>query len=308
MIKQALKSLFCSSNTQSQKTAFIPSLEKAELLQEVKSEGKIGLLAGNGPFPFEFIAGAKKEGCQVAAVCYENEADKNIEEQCISADWVRIGQLGKMITSFKATGVRHVALAGGISRIKHFGDVKVDARGAKMLMKLRSTKDDVIMRGLADELKKDGIEVVDCTLFLSQCLVEQGLLAGPRVREKEMNDIKVGIDAIKAMSSEDIGQLVVVKDGVVVAVEASEGTDAAVLRGGEYGGDGTVVVKFAKITQDMRFDVPTVGLKTIDSLKRSKARVLALETGRSLIIDKEKVFEAAHAAGISIIGCKPLVT
>jgi len=303
---RALKSLFCSSAVNAE--VIIPSLSKTELLAAVKKEGRIGLLAGNGPFPFEFIAGAKAAGCKVDAVCYEGEADSGIVGLCDTATWVKVGQLGGMIKAFKASGVRHVAFAGGISRVRHFGDVKVDARGAKMLLRLRSTKDDVIMRGLAEELLKDGIEVVDCTLFLSQCLVEKGLLAGSRLTQKELLDVDVGIEAIKTMSSQDIGQLVSVKDGVIVAVEAVEGTDATILRGGELGGAGTVVVKFAKTTQDMRFDVPTVGSKTIDSMKLSGARVLALEAGRSLIVDKEKVFAAASAAGISIIGCEPLVS
>ena len=308
MIKQAFKSLFTSSSCEVESPIPIISKDKADLLNAIKSEGVIGLLAGNGPFPFEFIAGAKKEGCKVASVCYEGEADRELENHCLSTDWVKIGQLGKMIKAFKLRKVKYVALAGGISRVKHFGDVKVDARGAKMLLRIRSAKDDAIMRGLADELAKDGIQVVDCTIFLSNCLATQGLLAGPRLREKELQDIEVGVEAIKAMSSQHIGQLVVVKDGVVVAVEAVEGTDATILRGGELGGKGCVVVKFAKTTQDMRFDVPTIGIKTIDSLKEVKARVIALEAGRSLIVNKQEVFDAAKAAGISIIGCESLVS
>ena len=164
------------------------------------------------------------------------------------------------------------------------------------------------MRGIAEELEKEGICVVPCTLYLSRCLAREGLYTKSAPTEEEWSDISVGIDAIRAMSSQDIGQLVVVREGVMVAVEAVEGTDRTIARGGELGGKGSVVVKFAKPTQDMRFDVPTIGERTIQSLVKAKARVLALEAGRCLVLDEEKVVAAANRAGIAIVGCAPLGT
>ena len=198
-------------------------------------------------------------------------------------------------------------MAGGISRVKHFGDVKLDARGAALMLRLRSTKDDVIMRGIADELLKEGIVVIPCTLFMQSSITPIGNLTKNIPTAEEEIDIQVGIDAISAMSSQDIGQLVVVREGTIVAVEAIEGTNSAITRGAELGGKGTVVVKFAKPTQDMRFDVPTIGLKTIELLKQSKVKVLALEAGRTIVIEREKCIELANEAGIAIVGIEPLV-
>jgi DUF1009 family protein len=313
VIRRALKEFFFLSRRTSpeqQRLLSERSLttpDKQSLLNSVQSAGVIGLIAGNGTFPLRFMESAQQQGCRVVAVAHENETIESIADLCEELTWIRVGQLGKIISTFREAGVRYAAMAGGINRVKHFGDVKLDSRGAKLMLKLRSTKDDVIMRGIADELLTEGIEVVDCTLFLPQCLAQKGLLAGPNLSDDEWADIGVGVEAIKAMSPQDIGQVVVVREGVIVAVEAVEGTDATVLRGGNLAGPGAVVVKFAKTTQDMRFDVPTVGLQTVKSMEEVGIRVLALEAGRSLIIDKEEVFNAAQKAGISIVGCDPLV-
>jgi len=262
----------------------------------------LGLIAGNTTFPIRFADEARRNDRPVIAVAHRGETPPELESHVDVIEWIKVGELGRMIETFKKRGVRQAAMAGGINRIRLFGGVKLDARGAALLYRLKSTKDDVIMRGIADELSKEGIEVVPCTLYLNDCLVRAGVLTKSQPTEEERNDIQVGIDALRAMGSQDIGQLVVVREGVVVAVEAVEGSDAAIRRGGELGGKGSVVVKFAKPTQDMRFDVPTVGLRTIETMSKVGARVLALEAGRSLIVDEEKVVARADAAGIVIIG------
>lgn len=267
----------------------------------------IGVIAGNGPFPIRFVQEARAHGREVVAVCHRGETSEEIAQHVDVLHWVKVGELGKLISAFKSEGVREVAMAGGINRVNHFGDVKLDARGASLMLKLRSTKDDVIMRGIADELAREGIEVISCTTFLSDSLVREGVLTKAKPSDDEREDIRVGVAAIEAMSAQDIGQTVVVRQGVVVAVEAVEGTDAAIRRGGDLGGKGVVVVKFAKPTQDMRFDVPTIGVKTLEVMKESGARVLAVEAGRTLIMDEAEMVAVANKSKITILGCPPLV-
>lgn len=266
----------------------------------------LGLIAGNGSFPKLFIEEAHKRGREVIAVCHRGETNPDVEGLVRSCTWIKVGELGKIIDTFKAAKVREVAMAGGITRVRLFGGVKLDARGAQLLYRLKSTKDDVIMRGIADELGSEGIEVVPSTLYLNEALVREGTLTKCVPSDDERSDIAVGIAALEAMSAQDIGQLVVVREGVVVAVEAVEGSDAAIRRGGELGGKGAVVVKFAKPTQDMRFDVPIVGLRTIETMIAVKAKVLALEAGRCLIMEESEVVQLANKHGIAIVGCPPL--
>lgn len=263
----------------------------------------IGLIAGNGTFPLRFAEAASAKGVRVAAVAHRGETLAELEGKVESLTWIRVGELGRIISTFKRVGAKHVAMVGGINRVRLFGGVKLDLRGMMLMARLRSTKDDVIMRGIADELKGEGIEVVPSTIFLEELLCPEGNLTRVVPDEEELTDIQVGIEALKAISAQDIGQLVVVREGVVVAVEAVEGSNAAILRGGQLGGRGTVVIKFAKPTQDMRFDVPVVGPKTVETLIESGARVLALEAGRCLIMDPDEVVRAANRHGISIVGC-----
>ena len=267
----------------------------------------IGLIAGNGSFPRMFILAAHKAGRPVVAVCHRGETEEDVARRVSRAEWIRVGELGRMIDIFKSAGVRQVAMAGGINRVRLFGGTKLDARGAALILRLRSTKDDLIMRGIAEELLKEGITVVESTIFLEQALVPFGVLTTSAPTDAELNDIEVGREAIRVMGSQDIGQLVVVREGVIVAVEAVEGSDAAIRRGGQLGKKGAVVVKYAKPTQDMRFDVPTVGVRTIRSMIEARCRVLAVESGRCLMLDAEDVIALANRSGIAIVGCKSLV-
>ena len=266
----------------------------------------IGLIAGNGSFPLRFAEGAKSRGCSVIAVCHEGETDPRISEVADEVVWIKLGQFGKLISTFVNRDVKYAAMAGGINRIRAFG-VRLDARGAALLARLRSAKDDVIMRGIADELQKEGVTVVDSTIFMQDHLAPLGVLTRRAPNDVEAADIEIGIAAIRAMSSQDIGQVVVVKEGVVVAVEAIEGTDRTIARAGELCGAGCVVVKFAKTTQDMRFDVPTIGVKTVMTMIKAKAKVLAVEAGRCIIMDREDVVALAEKNKIAIVGANPLV-
>lgn len=263
----------------------------------------IGVIAGNGAFPLEFVRGAKRNACKVFAVCHIGETDKAIESLVDGAVWIKVGQLGKLISSFLSFGVERVAMAGGISRISLFKGVKLDVRGIQLLARIRSTKDDLIMRGIAEELEKEGIEVISCATFMEDSFAAEGVLGRCKPTATQRADIEVGVSALRAMSAEHIGQLVIVKDGVVVAVEAVEGSDAAITRGGELGGPGVVVVKFAKSTQDMRFDIPTVGCKTLETMVKVKANVLAIEARKTLMMEKEKMIELANKHKIVLVGC-----
>lgn len=262
----------------------------------------IGVIAGSGSFPLHFINEAKRAGCSVVVAAHLGETDESVEDIADRVEWVKVGELGRMVDFFLVNACKEVAMAGGINRIRLFGGVKLDRRGAAMIMRIKSTKDDIIMRGIAEELASDGIAVIPCTEFLTNCLVRPGLYTKTGLTPEEETDIRVGIDAIVAMGSQHIGQLVVVREGVVVAVEAVEGSDATIRRGGELGGRGSVVVKFSKPTQDMRFDVPTVGLRTVETMAQAGCRVLALEAGRCLMMDEEKVVSLADRRGISVIG------
>lgn len=266
----------------------------------------IGIIAGNTSFPVQFAQAARRSGRPVVVLAHKGETPDEIAETADVLEWIKVGELGRIIDVFQQHAVEEAVMAGGINRVRLFGGVKLDARGAALLYRLRSTKDDVIMRGIADELGKEGINILPCTLFFEECMVKEAVLTKALPTEEQREDIQVGIDAIRAMGSQDIGQLVVVREGVIVAVEAVEGSDKAILRGGELGGKGSVVVKFAKPTQDMRFDVPTVGPRTIETMIKAGAQVLALEAGRSLIIDEAKVLSLANERRIVIIGCPPL--
>ncbi|HMO17033.1 MAG TPA: UDP-2,3-diacylglucosamine diphosphatase LpxI [Oligoflexia bacterium] len=278
------------------------------LKYDIPSYAPIGLIAGNGYFPLACAKEARALGHKVVAVCHQGETSDEIIELVDFASWVKVGELGRTINIFKEQGVSFVAMAGGISRVRSFRDVKLDLRGSALLLRLRSAKDDVIMRGIADELLSEGIEVFPCTHFLSSWITPEGVLTRLKPTVEQSNDISIGVSALKAMSSEDIGQLVVVRDGVIVSVEAVEGSDAAILRGGSLGGQGTVIVKCAKITQDMRFDVPTAGIKTLETISNAGGSVLAIEAGRSILMDKEKFLKEADRRKICVVGIPSLVT
>ena len=292
--------------------SFLKSLFQTQKETAPKASGKsypnkIGLIAGNSSFPIKFIEGANKQDFGVVAVCHSGETQPEVEGLASVCEWIKVGQLGKLITVFKENGITQAAMAGGINRVKLFGGVKLDMRGAALLARLRSAKDDVIMRGIAEELQSEGIEIIDSTRFMQDCIIPEGWFVGKELCPEVKQDIQIGVDAIASMSSQDIGQTVVVKEGVVVAVEAVEGTDAAIRRGGELGGAGAVVVKFAKTTQDMRFDVPTIGPRTIETMASVKASVLAVESGRCLLLDEEETLALAQKHNITLVGCEPLV-
>ncbi len=265
-------------------------------------DGRIGLIAGNGRFPIIFADNAKKLGLFVSAVAHEGETDPELEHHVDRIHWIRIGQLNKLIHAFKSDGVRQAVMLGGVKKTHVYSTVRPDFRALALAAKLAFWKDDDILREIAAELERDGITICESTFGLEGILVEEGPLTSRRPNKKEWNDIRYGWDIAKETGRLDIGQCIVVKDRVVVAVEAVEGTDGAIKRGGELAKEGAVVIKRSKPQQDLRFDLPAVGPRTIEVMASVKATVLAVEPGRTVILDRDQLVSQAERAGIAVIG------
>ena len=277
--------------------------QKTQKLTPIESEKSVGLIAGSGPFPFEFVRCAKDAGYKVVAVCIKGEASLALPKEVDSAIWIRLGELGTIVQSFTQWNVKQIALAGGISFTSYLkAFFSLDQMGKEFRRKLSNTHDDNIMRELANELGRHGIEVIACTAFMTESLASIGLITSRAVTDLETQDIELGRKAISAMAEFHIGQVVVVRQGRIVAVEGAEGTDRAIIRGGKVAKSGAVVVKMSKPGQDLRFDVPTIGPKTVASMKKAKVRVLAIEANKTLIVNKPEVIRLANLGGMTIVG------
>ena len=261
---------------------------------------KIGLIAGNGDFPIEFAKAAKQKGLSVIAVAHEGETLPELSQWADAVVWIKVGQLGRLIKAFQDHGVRDVLMAGGIKKTRLFSGGLPDLRGAAVLARMLAKKDDSILRAVADELESEGITVRESTLYLDNLLAPAGVLTKRKPSKDEWKDISFGWQMAKEIGKLDIGQTVVVKDQAVLAVEAIEGTDEAIRRGGRLCREGAVVVKVCKPNQDLRFDLPATGLQTIASMKEVKASCLAIEAGKTIIIQRESVISEANRAGIAI--------
>lgn len=263
---------------------------------------KLGLIAGNGKFPLLFAEEAKRQGYRVIAVAHHGETEKAIDQAADDVTWLYVGQLGKIIRTFQRAGVTEAVMAGGIHKVKLFGNFRPDFHGARFLAKLKSREDDALLRGIADELGADGIRILESTFCLSHIISGVGVLTQREPRRAEWDDIELGIRIAKEIGRLGIGQTVVVKNQVVVAVEAVEGTDAAIKRGAGLAKSGCVVVKVSKPQQDLRFDVPAVGVDTIDLLHEVGGLVLAVEAGKTILLEKEELLSRADSHGISVVG------
>lgn len=260
---------------------------------------RVGLIAGNGRFPLIFARTARAEGVEVVAVAHEGETLPELNELVKSVTWIKVGELGRMIDTFTRHGIVQAVMAGGIRKAALFEHFAPDERGQRFLAGLGSLGDDTLLRGVAAELECEGIRVVESTLFLSSLLAPAGALTARTPDDGQWRDIRHGIAVAKAIGRWDIGQSVVVKSGIVLAVEAIEGTDATIQRGGR---PGAVVVKVSKPQQDLRFDVPAVGPETARVCAAAGVAVLALEAGKTLLLDKEDLLHQADAAALSIVG------
>jgi UDP-2,3-diacylglucosamine hydrolase len=275
-------------------------------LPHVTDGERIGLIAGNGRFPIIFADNARKLGYHVSAVAHEGETEPELAGHVDRIHWIKIGQLNKLIKAFKEDRVHQAVMLGGIKKTHVFTTVRPDFRTLAMATRLALWKDDDILREFAKELEQEGIAICESTFGLEGILVEEGTLTARAPSEKEWEDIRYGWEVAHDIGRLDIGQCVVIKDRVVVAVEAVEGTDGAIKRGGDLAKEGAVVVKRSKPQQDLRFDLPAVGPRTIEVMASVKASVLAIEAGRTVLLDREIVLDKARSARIAIVGITSL--
>ena len=263
---------------------------------------KIGIIAGGGQFPLLFAKAARKQGLEVYAVAHKGETDDGLADHVDRLQWVKLGQLGKIIDFFKQEGVEKTTFLGSITKTNIFRDVRLDLTGLGLWNKIDIKQDDAILRAIADRLAEDNIEVVSSTGYVPELIFPKGVLTKKKPTKAQKEDIRFGWKIARETGRLDIGQCVVVRNRTVLAVEAIEGTDAAIRRGGSLGKEKAVVLKLRKPNQDLRFDLPAVGLLTLESMMVVKAAVLAVEAGFALFFDRKSVIRAADKAGIVIVG------
>ncbi|ATB38105.1 hypothetical protein CYFUS_003531 [Cystobacter fuscus] len=263
---------------------------------------RIGLIAGNGRLPFLFASAARAQGLEVVAVAHRGETDPALASEVASLTWVRLGQMDRILRAFRDAGVTRAAMAGGIGRVRAFTEARPDLGAVRILSRLRSVRDDALLRAVADYFESHGVTIVAPTDWLAQALCPAGHLAGPALSAVQEKDVALGREVATLLGQADVGQTVVVRQGHVLALEAVEGTDEAIRRGAKYGGTGAVVVKRCKPGQDLRFDLPAVGPRTLDVMKEVGATVLALEVGKTVLLDAPELFRKADTVGISLVG------
>jgi DUF1009 family protein len=263
---------------------------------------KIGIIAGGGQFPLLFVDAARRHGREVAVAAHRGESEAVLEQAADSICWIKLGQLGKIIKFFKKEGVRETVFVGTITKTKIFKDILPDFKGLTLWNKIDIKQDDAILRAVAKEIEKEGIKVIESTIYLRDLLFPQGVLTRKKPSKAQLADIKFGWKMGRAIGALDIGQCVVIRNHTVLAVEAIEGTDAAIRRGCKLGKEKAVVVKLRKPNQDFRFDLPATGIKTIKTMREAGGAVLAGEAGQSLLFDQKQMISLANEAGIVVLG------
>ncbi len=267
----------------------------------------IGLIAGNGRFPFLVLRAARQLGREVAVVAIEGEAFPELESLAgelggATVAWVPLGQLGKCIKTLKSAGVTQAVMAGQVKHVKLFGGVLPDLTLLKVLGRLKAHNTDALIAAVADVLQDHGITLMDSTALLADLLARPGVLSGRVPSEAIQADFEFGYRVADTVAGLDVGQTIVVKDRAVVAVEAMEGTDAVIARAGALAGAGSRVIKVAKPSQDMRFDVPVVGVATIVAMQAAGADALSIDAGKTLMLDGSAFIRAADEAGVVVVG------
>jgi DUF1009 family protein len=267
---------------------------------------KLGLIAGNGRFPFLVLDAARAEGHDVTVIAAREEAFSELTEAAArhhaAIHWISLGQLGKCISLLKESGATHAVMAGQVKHTKIFGGIVPDLTFLSVLKELGSRNTDGLIGAVAKVLRDRGIELIDSTSLLTPLLAAAGVLTARALSDEEQKDFAFGYPIADAIAGLDIGQTIAVRHQAVVAVEAMEGTDEVIARAGQLAGAGVRVIKVAKPNQDMRFDVPVIGLATVQAMQRAGASALSVDAGKTLIFDREAVLAAANQAGIAIVG------
>ncbi|HET6863292.1 MAG TPA: UDP-2,3-diacylglucosamine diphosphatase LpxI [Pyrinomonadaceae bacterium] len=262
---------------------------------------KFGLIAGNGRFPFMVLEGARQTGASMAVAAIREETDPEIERLAESVKWVGIGQLGRMIRFFKDEGVEKAIMAGQVKHVQIFSRAVPDARMLKVLLKLPRRNTDSLIGAIASELESEGIELIDSTYFLQDSLPKAGVLTRREPDHHEREDIEYGLEIAREIARLDLGQTIVVRGKACVAIEAMEGTDETIRRGGRLVQKRFTVVKIAKPNQDMRFDVPVVGIPTLNTMVEAGASCLCITAGKTLMFDREEMIRTADKHKIAIV-------
>ena len=261
----------------------------------------IGIIAGGGRLPFVAAAEARAQGRRVVAVGLRGETDPALAEVVDALHWVRLGQLGAVVKSFRREGVREALLLGKVDITHLFSRIRPDLLGARVLFKARDLRGDSVLEAIVETLRGEGITILETPPFLTPLMLQAGLLTRRAPSGQEQRDITLGREVGRQIAGLRIGQTVVLKNGTVVAVESVEGTDAAIRRGGQLARGGVVVVKVARADQDLRFDLPTIGSETLAALRDAAATALALDAGRTLVLDREQFVRGADALNLAVV-------
>ena len=267
----------------------------------MKIPNTLGIIAGNGVYP-QLLAGAARQAGvkKIVAVAFTGETDPVLEQYADVLDWMRVGQLGRFLKFFREQDIHHAIMAGQVAP-KNLFDLRPDLKALMLLGKLKQRNAESIFAAIADELAKIDVDLLPATTFLEDSLARTGLIAGPKLSSREEHDVELGWNMAKEIARLDIGQTIIIKNGTIVAVEALEGTNETIKRGGILAREGAVMVKVSKPNQDMRFDVPVIGVETVRIAAESGVRVIAVEAGKTLLLERDVIVDLAKRAKLSII-------
>lgn len=284
----------------------MPGISESMLPPNATVSGQWGLIAGNGRFPFLVLEAARNQGIEMAVIALREEASPELEALASRFHWVSLGELSRALALLHQEGVTRAVMAGQVKHTKIFSSIRPDWKLAKLIFSLPRKNTDSLIGAVARVLEDEGIQLVDSTTFLKPLLPEPGVLTRRAPDSRESADIDYGREIARHVAGLDLGQTVVISDRACVAVEAMEGTDETIERAARLAaGKPLVVVKVAKPRQDMRFDVPVVGLQTVETMERSHATALAIDAGRTLLFDRARLIEAADRAGIAVQAFAP---
>jgi UDP-2,3-diacylglucosamine hydrolase len=267
----------------------------------MQSPETLGIIAGNGVYPRLIADAARKVGVKkIVAAAFTDETDPILEQHVDLLEWMRVGQLGRLLKFFRGQNIHHAIMAGQIAP-KNLFDLRPDLKALMLLGKLKERNAESIFAAIADELAKIDIDLLPATTFLEDSLAQSGLIAGPKLSPRQERDVDLGWNVAKEIARLDIGQTIIIKNGTIVAVEALEGTNEAIKRGGTLAREGAVMVKVSKPNQDTRFDVPVIGVETVRIAAESGLRVIAVEAEKTLLLERDAIADFANRASISII-------